>query len=57
MTSPPVIPSPPITAELLAMADDGFRHELVDGELTEGDVLDGAEVVPGWTLPLRELFV
>lgn len=25
--------------------------------LTEGDVLDGADVVPGWTLPLRELFV
>lgn len=24
---------------------------------TEGDVLDGADVVPGWTLPLRELFV
>lgn len=24
--------------------------------LTEGDVLDGGEVVPGWTLPLRELF-
>jgi Uma2 family endonuclease len=25
--------------------------------LTEGDVLDGGEVVPGWTLPLRELFL
>jgi Uma2 family endonuclease len=25
--------------------------------LTEGDVLDGGDVVPGWTLPLRELFV
>lgn len=25
--------------------------------LTEGDVLDGGGVVPGWTLPLRELFV
>lgn len=25
--------------------------------LTEGDVLDGGEVVPGWKLPLRELFV
>ncbi len=24
--------------------------------LTEGDVLDGGEVVPGWKLPLRELF-
>jgi Uma2 family endonuclease len=24
--------------------------------LTEGDVLDGGDVVPGWTLPLRELF-
>ena len=25
--------------------------------LTEGDVLDGGDVVPGWTLPLRDLFV
>jgi Uma2 family endonuclease len=24
--------------------------------LTETDVLDGGDVVPGWTLPLRELF-
>lgn len=24
--------------------------------LTEGDVLDGGDVVPGWTLPLREIF-
>ena len=24
--------------------------------LTENDVLDGGDVVPGWTLPLRELF-
>jgi Uma2 family endonuclease len=24
--------------------------------LGEGDVLDGGDVVPGWTLPLRELF-
>jgi Uma2 family endonuclease len=24
--------------------------------LTEADVLDGGDVVPGWTLPLRELF-
>jgi Uma2 family endonuclease len=24
--------------------------------LTGDDVLDGADVVPGWTLPLRELF-
>jgi len=24
--------------------------------LTEGDVLDGGDVVPGWTLPLRQLF-
>jgi Uma2 family endonuclease len=25
--------------------------------LAEGDVLDGGDVVPGWTLPLRDLFV
>jgi hypothetical protein len=25
-------------------------------ELTENDVLDGGDVVPGWKLPLRELF-
>lgn len=25
--------------------------------LTEDDVLDGGDVVPGWTLPLRELFL
>ncbi|HEX2205050.1 MAG TPA: Uma2 family endonuclease [Longimicrobium sp.] len=25
--------------------------------LTENDVLDGDDVVPGWTLPLRELFL
>ena len=25
-------------------------------ELTEDDVLDGGDVVPGWKLPLRELF-
>lgn len=25
--------------------------------LTENDALDGADVVPGWTLPLRDLFV
>ena len=24
--------------------------------VTEGDVLDGEEVVPGWSLPVRELF-
>jgi hypothetical protein len=24
--------------------------------LTEGDVLHGGDVVPGWKLPLRELF-
>jgi hypothetical protein len=24
--------------------------------LREGNVLDGGDVVPGWTLPLRELF-
>jgi Uma2 family endonuclease len=25
-------------------------------ELTEDDVLDGGDVVPGWTLPVRDLF-
>ena len=25
--------------------------------LMEGDVLDGGDVVPGWTLPLRDLFM
>jgi Uma2 family endonuclease len=30
------------------------RSDIV--ELTEDDVLDGGDVVPGWTLPLRELF-
>jgi Uma2 family endonuclease len=25
--------------------------------LTEDDAINGGEVVPGWTLPLRELFV
>jgi hypothetical protein len=24
--------------------------------LTEGDVLDGANVVPGWQLPVRAIF-
>ena len=24
--------------------------------LTENDAVDGDDVVPGWTLPLRELF-
>jgi len=30
------------------------RSDIV--ELTEDDVLDGGDVVPGWKLPLRELF-
>jgi len=25
--------------------------------LTEDDTLDGGEVVPGWRMPVRELFV
>ncbi len=25
-------------------------------DLSEGDAIEGADVVPGWTLPLRELF-
>ena len=25
-------------------------------DLTQGDVIDGADVVPGWTLPLSEIF-
>ena len=25
-------------------------------DLTEGDVIDGANVVPGWTLPISEIF-
>ncbi len=25
-------------------------------DLTEGDVIDGADVVPGWTLPISEIF-
>jgi hypothetical protein len=56
------------TAEdLLQMPDDGFRYELVKGELrkigpsqvvrlSESDILDGNEVVPGWMMPVRDLF-
>ena len=25
--------------------------------LTEADTLDGEDVVPGWTLPVRDLFI
>ncbi len=25
--------------------------------LTEEDILDGGQIVPGWTLPVREVFV
>lgn len=32
-------------------AADGER-----ADLTEGDVLDGGDVVPGWTLPVRDIF-
>jgi len=63
-----------VTAEdLLRMPDDGFRYELVKGELRrippaggehgdiailrKNDILDGNDFVPGWTLPIADLFV
>jgi hypothetical protein len=33
-----------------------YRSPIDFVQLTEADVLDGGDVVPGWTLPLRELF-
>jgi hypothetical protein len=55
------------------MPDDGFRYELVKGELRrippaggehgdiailrKNDILDGNDFVPGWTLPIADLFV
>jgi Uma2 family endonuclease len=62
------------TAEdLLNLPEDGFRYELVRGELikmalpgaehgrnlflTEEDTLDGGDVVPEWTIPVKALFV
>jgi Uma2 family endonuclease len=32
------------------------HHEIQILSESEGDAIDGAEVVPGWRLPLRELF-
>jgi hypothetical protein len=57
--------------ELLAMPDDGYRYELVEGELrrlspagdehgrvtlTEKDKLDGGDVVPGFQMNVAEIF-
>jgi len=33
-----------------------FRPEGRGAKLTADDLLYGGDVVPGWTLPLRELF-
>jgi hypothetical protein len=44
-------------ADLLRMPDDGWKYELVDGEirreLSSEDTLDGEEVVPGFQCALR----
>ena len=37
--------------ELIVFRSSGDRIEL-----TEDDVLDGGDVVPGWTLPVRDIF-
>ena len=58
--------------ELLEMPDDGFRYELVVLPQTrtvtcyrsrsdirvlgEGESLEGGDVVPGWVLPISDLF-
>ncbi len=69
--------------ELLVMPHNGYRYELIKGELrqmapagrqhgriaatiyrgfddirilTEGDTIDGGDVVPGWQLPLADVF-
>ena len=42
--------------ELLRMPDDGFCSASDIRRLGEGEVLEGGEVVPGWKLPLEELF-
>ena len=50
----------PVTAEeLLRAPEDGPRRELVRGEAripSEEEGLDGAGVVPGWTLPVSDVF-
>jgi Uma2 family endonuclease len=32
------------------------RPQRAGRELTETDVLDGEDIVPGWTLPVRDIF-
>lgn len=38
-------------------AETASVHELANIRIGINDVLDGGPVVPGWTLPLRDLFV
>lgn len=49
-----------ITAEeFTKMPYDGCRLELIAGKvtrLTADDVLDGGEIVPGWNMPIAEIF-
>ena len=41
--------------ELLQLKEDGCRYELVKSEsLHEDDVLELDDVVPGWTLSVRD---
>jgi hypothetical protein len=50
--------------ELLALPDDGCMYELVDGRLVRmapktlevGDMLDGMDVLLGFSLPVARLF-
>ena len=46
--------------ELLQMPDDGFRYELVKGELLKmapvGDRLGDLTIGVGWTMVIQDLF-
>ncbi len=43
--------------DLYTLPDDGYRHELVAPRTLEvGDSLDGEVVLPGFSLPLADLF-
>ncbi|HST57559.1 MAG TPA: Uma2 family endonuclease [Longimicrobium sp.] len=35
---------------------DVYRSRIDVRELSENDVIDGGDVVPGWTLPVRDIF-
>ena len=46
-----VVVADPQNRDVTVFRPDGYRVEL-----TEDDVLDGEDVVPGWRLPVRDIF-